>query len=105
MSCTIVAVATRLTSAGVPTLTVAKILGHSSLETTRGYAHHEVESLRVAMSTLARGSRGAIRVISGGKTEAMPPSHICSPLRSHSATRPESGLSNDLPESDRVDKG
>jgi integrase len=51
--------ATRLNAAGVPTLTVAKLMGHRSLETTRGYAHHEVETLRAAMGVLHVSTVGA----------------------------------------------
>jgi len=41
--------ATRLVQRGVNSLTVAQIMGHASLKTTRGYAHHETETLRAAM--------------------------------------------------------
>ena len=96
-------VATRLTSAGVPSLTVAKILGHESIATTKGYAHHEVQTLRAAMSTMTRGNRGAMRLAGLGKTQQnqwkSPDDTICSPLRSHSATRPLSNETNGLPES------
>lgn len=47
--------ATRLIARGVPSLTVAEIMGHGSLATTRQYTHHEVESLRNAMATLMQG--------------------------------------------------
>jgi integrase len=47
--------ATRLISRGVPSLTVAEIMGHSSLATTRQYVHHDVESLRKALASLHTG--------------------------------------------------
>jgi integrase len=53
-------VATRLNREGVPTLTVARIMGHKSLKTTEGYTHHEVSSLKQSMVTLVSGTRGAI---------------------------------------------
>ena len=50
--------ATRLTAAGVPTLTVARIMGHRSLRTTQGYTHHETSTLRQALASLAPGNSG-----------------------------------------------
>jgi integrase len=95
--------ATRLTAAGVPTLTVAQIMGHRSLRTTQGYTHFEVDKLRSAMGCLLPGDAEETRVsrieepkehegsavVLQARNEVPLPSRICSPLRSHSATRPK----------------
>jgi integrase len=52
--------ATWLTARGVSPLTVAQLLGHKSLATTRQYTHHSVDSLRGAMATLMQGNVGAM---------------------------------------------
>jgi integrase len=44
--------ATRLAARGVPSLTVAEIMGHSSLATTRQYTHYDVKTLRQALGSL-----------------------------------------------------
>lgn len=88
--------ATRLTAAGVPTLTVAQIMGHRSLRTTQGYTHFEVDKLRVALGCLVQGDVVETRVSPKSHPREISdlpvvssPVRICSPLRSHSATRPK----------------
>jgi integrase len=90
---------TILTQTGVPSLTVAKLMGHASLATTRRYEHHApttnpLESLHMNI--------GAMGVHLPEKPVVDHQKHwrylrkrrknnnlqICSPLRSHSATRP-----------------
>lgn len=44
--------ATRLIARGIPSLTVAEIMGHSSLATTRQYTHYDVKTLRQALGSL-----------------------------------------------------
>lgn len=62
--------ATRLTAAGVPTLTVAQIMGHRSLRTTQGYTHFEVDKLRAALGCLLPGSVGETRVCLAAKLQS-----------------------------------
>jgi site-specific recombinase XerD len=62
--------ATRLTAAGVPTLTVAQIMGHRSLRTTQGYTHFEVDKLRSAMGCLLPGNAGETPIHRLKKREA-----------------------------------
>lgn len=94
--------ATRLTTRGIPTLTVADYMGHRSLATTRLYTHHAVEDLRSAQATLTRGNVGVNPNTRSGKPlktlEVYPGPDICSPLRSHSATRPNTSETSALPE-------
>jgi site-specific recombinase XerD len=71
--------ASMLTAKGIPTATVKEYLGHKSIITTLKYTHVQRASLREAASTL-EVNKGRAGVVSGHR--------ICSPLRSHSATRP-----------------
>ncbi len=91
--------ATIMTQRGVPSLTVANLLGHASLATTRRYAHHApatnpLESLH--MNIGAMGVHLPDKPVVdhrkhwryGRKSLKTKDFAICSPLRSHSATRP-----------------
>lgn len=44
--------ATRLVQAGVDLYTVSKLLGHRDVKTSQRYAHHNVESVRLAVQKL-----------------------------------------------------
>lgn len=90
---------TIMTQRGTPSLTVAKLMGHSSLATTRRYEHHSPATNPLSCLHMNIGAGG---IHKGEKPLVDPQKHwrysrkrrensnlqICSPLRSHSATRP-----------------
>jgi integrase len=82
--------ATRLTMAGVPTAEVMAYLGHRSVSTTMKYAHVQRASLQRASTRLKlRGNWRGEEILVPAEEQGQPEGQIlCSPLRSHSATRP-----------------
>jgi integrase len=91
--------ATIMTQMGVPSLTVANLLGHSSLATTRRYAHHAPATNPLQSLHMNIGAMGVHLpekpVVDHQKhwrylrkRREINTVDICSPLRSHSATRP-----------------
>jgi integrase/recombinase XerC len=88
--------ATRLTAKGVPTAIVKDYMGHRSLATTLRYTHVQRSDLQQAARLLTPG-----RDVTSGKQEVsssttlVTTGRICSPLRSHSATRPHHSLTLD----------
>jgi hypothetical protein len=88
-----------MTQMGVPSLTVANLLGHSSLATTRRYAHHAPATNPLQSLHMNIGAMGVHLpekpVVDHQKhwrylrkRREINTVDICSPLRSHSATRP-----------------
>jgi integrase len=73
--------ATRLTAKGVPTAIVKDYMGHKSLATTLRYTHVQRSDLQQAARLLD------VKHVSP-KSTIVNTRRICSPLRSHSATRP-----------------
>lgn len=91
--------ATIMTQHGVPSLTVANLLGHSSLATTRRYAHHAPATnplsclhMNIKPTGVHLDEKPVMDVQKHWrylrKRREIKPVDICSPLRSHSATRP-----------------